>query len=95
MKNCVYWSAWWVNLAPKDTVKEVKHLKYSILFNNPPKEKNTAAETSTQKNSDFKIHNQKSTLLILVSKYAKSAPGQVPVHYFDTTCWIAFHNLQL
>ena len=50
----------------------MKHLKIQHLSNNP---KNTAAVTSTQKNTDFRNSKpKKDTLLIPVCKYAKSTP---------------------
>ena len=38
-------------IGPKNTVEDIKHLKIQHLFDNP---KNTAALTSTQKNTDFR-----------------------------------------
>ena len=46
MKNCVYWSTWWIKLYPTNTFWNIEHLKIQHLLDNP---KNTAAMTSAQK----------------------------------------------
>ena len=57
----------------------MKHLKIQHLSNNP---KNTAAVTSTPKNTDFRNSKPQKYLLISVCKYAKSTPWQsLTVHY--------------
>ena len=37
------WSTWWIKLAPKNTIENIKHFKIQFSFNNP---KNTVAVTS-------------------------------------------------
>ena len=70
MDNRDYWSTRCMKLDPKNTVKNMKHLKIQHLSNNP---KNTAAVSCTPKNTDFRNWKPiKYTLLIPVCRYAKS-----------------------
>ena len=63
MKNCTYWNTRWIKLDLKKYCRKHKTLKNTAFVWQP---KNTAAMTSTQKNTD--------TPLIPVCKYAKSTP---------------------